>query len=150
MKSEREIAVSIHWKSIRIQLRSLLIKNSKKILIVLISNDNFWSAQKNRGDIFNILAWGSQSYIVFRLLNMFLSGCSSNFGKKLRRDDDDYENERRYHSDFDKEIVLTVHFTLDADLDPNLTFPRAPANSKEGVTDALTGVTRGIRNSYHL
>ena len=66
------------------------------------------------------------------------------FGKKkLRRDDDDYENECRFHSDFDKEIVLTVHLTLDADLDPNFIFPRAPANTKGSVQFPLSGTIVG-------
>ena len=85
---------------------------------------------------------------------MFLCGCSSNSDfeifESFRHHDDDYDDECRYHSDFDKEIVLTTHLTPDVDLDPNFTFSRAPASSKEGVQDPLTGVTRRVRNSYHL
>ena len=85
---------------------------------------------------------------------MFLHGCSSNSDfeifETLRRDDDDYEDECKYHPDFDKEIVLTTHLTPDADLDPNFTSPRAPASSKEGVQDPQSRDNREVSNSYHI
>ena len=63
--------------------------------------------------------------------------------EKLRHEDDDYEDGCRYHSDFDKEIVLTTYLIPDADLDPNFTFPRVSASW-------LSGDNHGKCNSYHL
>ena len=68
----------------------------------------------------------------------------------LRHDNDDYENECRYHSNFDKEIVLTTHLIPPTDFVSYFTLSRSPASSKDDVQDPLSGENRGVRNTLRL
>ena len=61
-----------------------------------------------------------------------------------RHDDDDYEAERKYHWDFEKETVLTTN------LNPYFTFLGAWARSIKGMQDPPSGDNRGVSNSYRL